>query len=83
MTTLQSTMTKGQAAELVEAAIAEDILSEVECGWKDHWNVILEDAEGELAQAIRVLTGKSEINETTGTEFDCNFKVSITITPNN
>ena len=37
MTTLQSTMTSHKAALLLEEAITQDIMSEVECGWKDHW----------------------------------------------
>ncbi len=77
------TMTKDQAAELVQEAITIDLLSEIDDAWNDHWNSILEHADGELVQAIKVLTGKSELYETDGTEFACNFKISVTVTPDN
>ncbi len=80
MTTLQSTMTSHKAALLLEEAITQDLMSEVECGWKDHWYQITEDPSDELKTAIETLTGK-DIDDVNCN--DINFGVRISVTINN
>ena len=73
-------MTSHKASLLLEEAIAQDVMSEVECGWKDHWYSIIENASDELKEAIETLTGKDldDVNH-----FDINFGVRISVTLNN
>ncbi len=75
---ITASMTREQAIKLVQTAIAEDIQSEVESAWKDHWNQITEDASADLTLAIQLLTGKS-VENSTGTEFTMDLKVDVLV----
>ncbi len=74
-----TTMTKQQATEILEKAIGKSILNEADCGWKDHWQNIIEDPSVDLAAAIQLLLGKSPSESNA---YDVDFSVAIGITLN-
>ena len=78
MTTLQTKMTKDEAISIVELAVTNDVLSEIECAWKDHFYSILENATPEQVEAIQLLTGKSDLLDIKS--FDLNFSVEVKAT---
>ena len=74
MSVIDKKPTRTDAIDLIEEAVTESLLSEVECAWKDHWYSIVDNANSELIAAIETLTGKS-IEDVKS--FDLNFNINV------
>ena len=76
MSQTQELLSVTKTISIIEKMIADDILSEIESEWKDHWQNIRDNATDEQISAIELFTGKS-IDEVSPYDIDFSYSVSV------